>query len=145
MEPVNNFTQETKRHEVFFKIFNNSKTTYLLIISVLTIGLIAELNCGHSLFSSSGAILIMIAIYSVYVNHNVSLDLDIATEARDIFKNAKPELNVKHIYNDAVKHIGKFNKLKNKIARLELIAALLGTFIWAFGSLMISISLYLIN
>jgi|TARA_B110001469_G_C9620821_1_gene309392 hypothetical protein len=135
-----------------------SKPLYLalVIIPIPIIGLVLELYSFQSSFSRSGSLLVCVAIFSIYINHFLSIAesntkgmlqsvIKLGRTPEEILRNMNPAItgdtrnitasNMYLLLKAAEIEIPRLTDAKDKLVKVEFLAGVLGTFIWGFGDL----------
>ena len=132
----------------------------IVIALIPIIGLILELISEDLPFQRSGAVLVCVAIYGVYLNHFVQKDNDLKlrihkqylgfnskedyakalmrSNADSVIPDEALEREAERGWEDKEKSFDdhkRLNVVSKNIIQLELICGIIGTLIWAFGDL----------
>jgi len=138
------------------KIFSRPKMVMALFLSVPLIGLALSILGFSTAFQRSGAVLVALAIFCVYVNHFLTREIDNAQSflqgvkhlkdlpttishfsrtAEDNDKAIKLAANVFAQKQRAENNFPKLLPVKDLIVKVEFLAGFCGTLIWALGDI----------
>ena len=141
--------------KVKFKFLANSNYLFTIVFLVPIIGLILEYFFDMA-FARSGAVLVSIAIFCVYLNHFVSVEekntksviqaiSKIGSKNEEFLKNMSPEIHgelrnttalnldlalmgMNHLHPNLI-------LIRENLVKAEFFAGFFGTIIWGFGDL----------
>ena len=136
-----------------------SKPLYLslVIVPIPIGGLVLELFYSlHESFSRSGSVLVCMAIFSVYINHFLSVaESDAKSMLRAVVKTGSTPEEIERNMNPAITgdtrlaaaenlyrvmevakvEIPKLTDTRENLVKVEFLTGVLGTLIWGFGGL----------
>ena len=128
----------------------------LFVIPIPIIGLLLEFYFFKTSFGRSGAVLVCVAVFCVFVNHFLSEELKhvqgvlqsvkiMGSTQEEISRNINPNIkgdlsqqlpvNLYHMLQASEKEFPKLNSAKDKLVKVEFLTASIGTLIWGFGDL----------
>lgn len=151
------FSNSRIKHNWFVrKIAPNPLFLALVILPIPIFGLLLEWYCFKNAFGRSGAIMVCVAIFCVYVNHFVDVESDnvksaiqsvlkLGSTQQTILNNINPTIQgqmrantaatMYQLLQNAQAELPKLNDARQNIVRVEFIAGIFGTLIWGFGDL----------
>jgi len=133
----------------------------LLFVPIPLIGLVSEVCGVDNAFNKSGALLVCVAIFCVYLNHFLSKEIErqkseikaikeigLSREAKiNTLKVAVPEEMVatiadhmEAVFNNFSNDIPELELTQRKLVITEFSAGIVGTLVWGFGDLIQLIS-----
>ena len=150
-------TYQMKYQKIIEFISNNPNFPWLFALSIPMIGYALGYRGFNTAFFRSGAIMVMLAVTSVYLNHFViktdmllnAIRTKIDNPSIDNLYSKKMYLDRKEIdfqseedrkIIEKVKALGEndikeLQKIQKKIISIEFLSGIVGTFIWGFGDL----------
>ncbi len=153
-------TFEMKHRNIVELILNNPNLPWLLVLSIPLVGLALGYRGFETAFLRSGAVMVMLAITSVYLNHFVIKADTFLNAIQTKIKNPNDDRIIKKAYLgdkkidfnsaedkailDSLKSLSKedikkLETIQKKITYIEFLSGITGTFIWGFGDLLFSV------
>ena len=151
------YKRENKLNWFIINISSKPERLIIIFIVIILIGILLSTYTSFiTAFPRSGAILIVLAITSVYLNHYIISDINninnFDANLKDIsssdLKKSNPamsdkeaEITVLQLHefrNDIKQQIPKLQVSKRNIIHLEFLSGIIGTLIWGFGDLFFS-------
>lgn len=158
---------ELKSVWLLFNVAAHPVRLAVLFSAIPVLGLLFSIFFWESSFHRSGSLMVAIAVYAAYVNHHVSFE---QTKSKE-FLNATSHLNEKqkakrqlagklnindpqveymaqsiiNTRNASAKTLPILQELKSNILKVEVSGGVLGTIIWGFGDLVVTLILRVVN
>ncbi len=150
-------TFEMKHQNTVELILNNPNFPWLLALSIPLIGFTLSYKGFETAFLRSGAVLVMLAVTSVYLNHFVIKADTFLNAVQNKIENPNNDRIIKKAYLgdkeidfnstedkailDSLKSLSKedikkLETIQKKITYIEFLSGISGTFIWGFGDLL---------
>jgi len=145
-----------KHRNIVELILKNPNLPWLFAFSIPLIGFVLSLIGFETAFLRSGAIMVILAVTSVYLNHYVIKADSFLNAILDKIENPQDDRVIKKSYLgskeinysssknkdflDSLKFLTKkdiknLEKVQKKITYIEFVSGASGTFIWGFGDL----------
>ena len=127
----------------------------MFFLPIPIIGLILEYYFDTA-FGRSGAVLVCIAIFCVYLNHFLSVESEnvksalqavhkVGSTHQEILQKMNPAIqgeartngaiNLYHLLQASQEELPKLTDAREKLVKVEFLAGFIGTLIWGFGDL----------